>query len=70
MVDLTTLQYFAVAWGLVGMGVVGWGWWSRRRRSRPRPIEELRANVRDRRESLRHAAATEYRSHKRTPWNP
>ena len=38
----------------------------RRRRGRPRPIDELRATVQARRESLRRAAATEYRHRTRT----
>ena len=41
----------------------------RRRRESPTAIDELRANIQERQESVRKAAATEYRR-KREPWNP
>jgi len=56
---LGLLTGIGIAWAISQWGIARW---RRRRESRPTPIEELRQTIHDRHESVRKAAATEYRS--------
>ena len=57
MFDLQTLGNLIIGAALGFAIANGWGSW---KRSKPRPIEALRSEIQERRESLRKAAATEY----------
>lgn len=61
MFDLTTLQLLLPLLMGLAIGIVIGRIVISRRRARPTAVDELRANVQEQRESLRRAAATEYR---------